>query len=252
MRHVWMIMITVSMVIICLGGKQEIRYKIPVMYVLFGHCPKYLMVNVELASRYNDVVVLTDTPVAEGWKNLKEKSQGNNATATAPNSEGNEVKFVQMDSNLTKSAQEFAKHYVHLSKDNSGGRKLHELQNFQRWFILKEYMSSQNIPHAFFGDGDTAVFADMAAAYKQRSECDASIITPGVGNNYSWVSTGVATLWSLRGIEDFCVFTLAVYSSGRYVDTLRVKQRQVSRSMQDFRGPVLYTMAVSYNGCGFI
>ena len=204
--------------------KQVIGDYIPVVYVLFGHTPKYLIVNIELASRNNPVVVLTDTPVDAAWKNGLEDKE------SKYDYDNQKVEFSIMDGNLTASATEFAKHYVHLSKDNSVGRKTHELQNFQRWFILKDYMETHNIPHAFFGDGDTAVFSNMASAYQQRSECDASIITPGVGNNYSWVSTGVATLWSRFAIADFCAFTQDVYRSKtpNFVDSLRIKQRQGS------------------------
>ena len=122
------------------GAPAAILSAVPVVYVLFGHIPEYLMINIELASRNNPVVVLIDinpsTLTSEGVSVDTIISQWSGAESK----DFKGVQFVRMGEELMKSAREFAKVYVHLCKDTSAGRQKHELQNYQRWFVFKEYV----------------------------------------------------------------------------------------------------------------
>ena len=40
---------------------------------------------------------------------------------------------------------EFSRIYLHLSKDMTIGRRVHELQCIQRWFILRDYMKASKL-----------------------------------------------------------------------------------------------------------
>jgi len=126
-------------------------------------------------------------------------------------------------------AKDFEKVYLHLSRDHSAGRRLHELHCFQRWFILRDYMrahSPAGEAGTFFGDGDTALFANVTLAWKgsaQRRSCDATTATPGTALAFNWVSTGCSSLWTLLAIESFCAFLLETYQESKYTQTLRTK-----------------------------
>ena len=77
----------------------------------------------------------------------------------------------------------------------------------------------------YFGDGDTALFADATKAWfnTRRRDCDAVLATPGTANTYYWVSTGCSSFWTLRAIESFCDFVMQVYANPKYHKFLRMK-----------------------------
>ena len=187
---------------------NPIPANVPVVFVLFGALPDYFLLNVELASRLNPVVVITDQR-AEKDEWAADGDDGGSSSSNKP------VKFVAM-SPLMKPASAFAKHYQHLCPDNSARRGQHELQNFQRWFLLCAYMQQHEVTHAFFGDGDTSVYADITRVWQHqgRRQCDVSLITPGTAKELNWVSTGCSSLWTRAAIESFTLFALDVYSSG--------------------------------------
>ena len=71
---------------------------IPVIYVCFGQIPNYLLLNIELAARKNQVIVLGNLNAFEKHQN---KSHVN-------------VLFENL-ANFDKEAQDFASVYVHLA-----------------------------------------------------------------------------------------------------------------------------------------
>jgi hypothetical protein len=86
---------------------------LPVVYVVFGEIPMYLRMNIELAARHNDVLVIAD-------------SHGNSFN---PNSR-RRIAYANMDKYMS-SARKFEPHYRHMSRDGSAGRKRHELRCIQ-------------------------------------------------------------------------------------------------------------------------
>lgn len=188
-------------------ANAEPNSKIPVVYVIFGQIPDYLLINIELASRNNPVVIL-----CEKCSNI----YGFNNSIV---SFGDVTKYLS-------SANVFDPLYVHMSRDHSKKRSLHEKRCIQRWFILKDYLASKSIPMAYFGDGDTAVFADITQVQSYRKSCDAVINVEAQGHNFHWVAAGESSVWSLAALEDFCDFAIAMY--GKYLTTLKIKGGQGS------------------------
>lgn len=90
-----------------------------------GFLDMFLQINVELALRHNPAIVLTDSiPL--------------NATESR-------AKFVNIN-DFKNGAKSFGILYKHMAKDKSEKRFKYELQCFQRWYILRDYMTANKIP----------------------------------------------------------------------------------------------------------
>ena len=188
---------------------------VPVVYVVFGEIPLYLKINIELAARNNPVVVLTDGSIVGTGT----------ATATASPPQNRQPITIEHLGPYANTGNEFAKHYIHHSPDNSPGRKTHELHCFQRWFILSEYMDAKRLEHAFFGDGDSAVFQNMTEAYLKRQQCAAVINVETQGSNVHWVGAGESSLWTRAAISEFARFTVSVYTTKRDILLIKAHRR---------------------------
>eukprot|EP01036_Dinobryon_divergens_P026175 gene26175-34793_t len=132
-------------------------------------------------------------------------------------------------------ANKFSSVYKHLSRDKSPKRRLHELRCIQRWFILKEYMSSRNIPVAFFSDGDSAVFGNITDAYHYSSlrNCSTVLNIEPQPHRFHWVAAGEASLWTMDSISDFCGFTFDAYSNLKTFQSLKMKFDRTMSSVVD-------------------
>jgi hypothetical protein len=171
----------------------------PVVYVVFGEIPTFVKLNVEVAVRHNNVVIISDS--------VKEKIVKKNV-----NNGSYDVIYENLNL-YVDSANQFAPHYIHLSKDQSPRRKTHERQCIQRWFVLMEYMKANLVPVTFFGDGDSTVFDNMEKAFQLRSHCAACINIEKQGHDYHWVGAGEASLWTIDAIKEFCQFAMTIYLS---------------------------------------
>lgn len=171
----------------------------PVIYVVYGDIPLYLRINIELASRRNPVVVISNS-----------LPPSVNASSTY------NVMYESM-SLYSASADKFAPHYIHLARDQSPGRQKHELHCIQRWFILRDYMTIKGISHALFGDGDASIFVNVKDAFMLRPGCNATINIEMQYHNVHWVGAGESSLWTTAAITDFCAFAMEVYQTKRHV-----------------------------------
>ena len=181
---------------------------IPVVYVSFGEFPLYLRLNIELAARNNDVIVLSDVENVEHfhWASNSISGISNNASASSTQPT---IVFESLML-FTTSAKRFAPLYRHLSKDHSENRIKHELRCFQRWFILQDYMQRRNLSHAYFSDGDSSVFTSVSHVVKTtRANCSAVINIEAQFHDLHWVGAGEASVWTLPAIVDFCAFMQA-------------------------------------------
>ena len=122
---------------------------IPVVFVCYGELPLYLRLNIELAARYNDVIIISDVSGIErfDWSSnsFLVASQTSNQSLLNPptslkTSAGHRIVFEPLSS-FANSANQFAPLYKHLSRDTKQSRVKHELRCFQRWFILKVSVS---------------------------------------------------------------------------------------------------------------
>ena len=152
---------------------------VPVVYVSFGEFPLYLRLNIELAARHNDVIVLSDVENVEHF-NWASNGIGisNNVSSSSQSTLTTGPPTILFESLIpfTSSAKRFAPLYRHLSKDHSDNRVKHELRCFQRWFILQDYMQRRNLSRAYFSDGDSSVFTNVSEVVKTtRANCSAII-----------------------------------------------------------------------------
>lgn len=198
---------------------------LPVIYVIYGKIPHYLLINIELASRNNNVIVISN---GEGNHELPSANNATTATTISNNSSSSsrqsdpKYRVTYVDIRLyTDSANEYSKHYTHLSPDHSDGRRKHELRCFQRWFVLKEFMMKNNISRSFFGDGDSSVFMNIKSAIRHREHCSAIINIDAQQHDLYWCAAGEASVWTIAAIVDFCSFTLEMYQTKDNI--LRIK-----------------------------
>jgi hypothetical protein len=232
-------------------SKSKIPKDVPVVFVIFGDMPDYFLVNVELASRLNPVIIITDkfTSKADSWisdseyyhddSNTSRSNKGNDTqkqTSFKTHKQRNKpVTYIGLDSlSINLKSNIFAKSYQHYCSDTSPHRIQHEIQNFQRWYVLYEYMMKYNKTHIFFGDGDTSVYADMTKVWENnRNHCDASIIIPGTARDLNWVGTGCSSLWTLSALESFVEFMTHIYTDISYKRTLQIKAKNAGGCVVD-------------------
>jgi hypothetical protein len=194
---------------------------IPVVFVSYGELPLYLKLNMELAARYNDVVVISDV---EGIERFNWASNGIDAVSSSSSSSTSgsptRITFEPLAPFLD-SAQRFAPLYHHMSRDQREQRVKHELRCIQRWFVLQDYMQRRNVSRAFFGDGDSTVFTSVTdVVTRTRADCAAVINIEAQFHPLHWVGAGEASVWTLPAIRDFCRFTSDTYRN--HVATLQV------------------------------
>ena len=189
-----------------LTAANSVDRSIPVVYVSFGELPLYLRLNIELAARKNDVIVLSDVENVERFHWPSNGISSNNASSSSSRQQPHNILFESLIP-FTNSAKRFAPLYRHLSKDHSDNRIKHELRCFQRWFILQDYMQRRNISRAYFSDGDSSVFTNVTDVVKNtRANCSAVINIEAQFHDLHWVGAGEASVWTLPAIVDFCAF----------------------------------------------
>ncbi len=172
-------------------------YQFPVVYILYGEIPSFLRVNIELASRRNPVILISDG--VDPWINTTIGSR-------------RKVVFEPLK-DYYDSAARFAPNYKHLMPRSHGAvRRTFELKCIQRWFILHEYMRKRGVERVLFSDGDSAVFANVENAWALRSkDCDAVINIETQAHTYHWVGAGESSLWTVASLADLCAFIDVVY-----------------------------------------
>ena len=191
----------------------ETKNFLPVVYVIYGQLPAYLLLNIELASRHNDVVVISSEKVPHSLRqnpNLATSTVANRLIGTPDDTYT--VYYEDLKS-YSRLADKFSSMYVHLSKDGTHGRIKHELRCFQRWFILQDFMMQNQISQTFFGDGDSSVFMNIKKAMKYREHCSAVLSIDAQTNNLYWCAAGEASVWTFPAITDFTSFILKMYST---------------------------------------
>jgi len=126
----------------------------PVVFVVFGSLPIYLELNVELASRKNSVVVLTDSVSNRNVTSVPLYSSSTSLSLSYLYFSS----FSSVSSNITpkdnyivyepiqlylNESKRFEASYRHLCKDRTALRKLHEMRCIQRYppNCLKFYLS---------------------------------------------------------------------------------------------------------------
>jgi hypothetical protein len=164
--------------------------------------PPFMYLTIELASRKNHVVIISDVS-----ESISKKSQWEN------------VSYIPIKAHFSE-AEEFSKIYVHMALDKSESRKAYELVCLQRWFVLKSFMTKYSVEQVFYGDSDTVVFLNMKEVYAARKHCDAVISVEVQKSSIIRGVSGHASMWTLQAITDFSRFLTDLYAN--HMDILSV------------------------------
>jgi len=78
---------------------------------------------------------------------------------------------------------------------------------FQRWFILYEYMKTENIDKCFYLDSDIMFYGNAEEEAEKFKQFDLTLIHKSVGNS-SYIT--------YNGLKDFCKFTYELYKNRGY------------------------------------
>ena len=125
--------------------------------------------------------------------------------------ENTSVKFVDLQQ-YSIEANNFSTIYKHYSEDHSPERLNYELKCFQRWFILKEYMTAHNIEGMFYSDSDSVIVRNVTQVCAiERGQCSVIVNIENQAHNFHWVGAGESSYWTLLAVQEFCNFMTATY-----------------------------------------
>lgn len=129
---------------------------IPVVYIMFGTIPDYLLYTVEMTSTNNPVILLTDS-ITTIWTSLSPSQSITKAAFYVP--------MHQYISDLPA----FEKIYkpIRLTSDN-GQRQHYELRCIERWLVLHSFSVKNNISKLFYGDNDNVLFGNVSSTVERR------------------------------------------------------------------------------------
>ena len=182
------------------NSKFHADENVPVVYIHWEEkIPLYLRINIELASRRNNVIVL--------WNSNNITLSRNEKTKT--NYHGN-ISYLDIR-NSEYEANRFASSLYKVLNNYSGSRRAFELRCIQRWFILRDIMISKQLNYTLYADSDSSIFTNALESFKARSHCDAVINVDFQQDKYYWGGAGEASLWSMQSISDFCSFIENMY-----------------------------------------
>lgn len=161
---------------------------IPVVVISksFKPCPELELVVNQAASMGNDVVLLGD--------------EGNQQYA---------LDYHLFMSNHYEGVEEFESLYQHLSTNPENI----EMFCFSRWFILRNFLRSLNLPGALYIDNDILLFANANDEFEKRKHLYCML---------SGRTSGHSSYWSLEGIEAFCDYLMEIYSDKTSYDYTRL------------------------------
>lgn len=129
----------------------------------------------------------------------------------------NQIKHINMF-NYFNRARDFAKVYQHYSPNPFN----FELFCFQRWFILNEFMLSNNIKKAFYMDSDVMLYTSILEEEKNFAQfdfaepCAMGSEKPTTGNHIF--------INNLEKLNDFCNFIWSTYTEEYY---LKLREHRV-------------------------
>ena len=134
------------------------------------------------------------------------------------------------------SSLEFKKLYKHYCLDQSQRRMKMEMQNFFKYFILREYMESNHLNMIFYSSSDSSVLMNITTLYQHTSltRCDAIVNIPlnSMSRRY-WNAGSEASYWSLSALTDFTEFLKDMYTNTTTTTMLSQKARHSMSCISD-------------------
>jgi len=116
-------------------------------------------------------------------------------------------------------AAEFEKHYKHI---NINPYKF-ALFTFQRWFVLKDFIFSNNIKESLYLDSDVMIYCDVQEEYRKLKEFDFTISKWSLNSDHS--STHCLFLNNTEMLDKFCNFLMQFYKQKNIIVTTKHKNK---------------------------
>lgn len=126
-----------------------------------------------------------------------------------------ESKYAQhvMNSDYFESAKAFEDIYQHMSSNLYN----YELFCFQRWFIIKDFVTKNNIDNFLCIDSDFLLFCDVSEVFSQYLSYDFTICQG---------HTPCATMFNKDSITRFCSFLMELYTNEDYLEQLKKRYQE--------------------------
>ena len=152
-----------------------IVFMIPVILIHKGY-QDYLGCAINQALKNNQVRLIGDTTPPISHKNFK---------------------FENLNDYCLE-CDEFRSIYEHLNTTPVE----YEIFCYQRWFVLKNYMLSNNLDKIFYIDSDVLLFADMTTEWKKFNQYEMTLLHR---------TAAISSFITLKGVTDFCNFLMSTY-----------------------------------------
>lgn len=154
--------------------------EVPVV-IVHMNAAAYLKPVLATARKFNSRVILIGNPRAEGANGLCE--------------------FVRFEP-YAREAAYFQTIYRHLNSNPHG----FELFCFQRWFVLRDFLDSQNIDRCFAMDSDVLLYANAGSEFARlfESDCQFTLLNR---------TSGGSSFFSREGLVQFCRFVRETYEN---------------------------------------
>lgn len=121
--------------------------------------------------------------------------------------------------------EEFKQIYVHL---NTTPYK-YELFCYFRWFILRNFMESNNIDKVFYIDSDVLLFSDITKEWAKYNQFDMTLLHR---------TAPISSYMTLKGLNNFCNMLVSVYNNKDGYDFKKIESHYLVRRHHNLPGGV--------------
>jgi len=194
--------------------------EIPIIFVHIGYSPE-LEYSLWQALQYNKNIILI--------------SDDEN------NKHGLNVQYYDI-AQFKNEADQFAKEYVHLSRQNNAPEYI-QLARFARWFVIKAFMEQYNIPVCFHCDSDVMIYTNIADNVKEFEPFDLALVAdkafcPDIKESskikFAPRFSDCTVLIRKELLDDYCKFLHKFYTDKNNIDELLLLRH--SRSLPKLVG----------------
>ena len=176
---------------------------IPVILIHSGN-PEYLQYSIKKALERNEVILIGDTD---------------------PNITDARFSFHKISDYINDDYNNFTSHYKHLSTCPFD----FELFCFLRWFLLKEFMTRNNIEVSFYIDSDVMLYVNTDSEYHKFKQYDFTLLHR---------TAAVSSFINKVGIENFCNFIIKTYENKESYNFEKIESHFLVRQRHGLGGGV--------------
>lgn len=132
----------------------------------------------------------------------------------------NNINIIDINQYNNSYIDNFKNIYFHLSPNSYD----YELFCFLRWFYLYEHMKRKNLNYVLYMDSDYLLFDNFNDYIKENPINYAAFSIPKQDfSEYYWTASGHISIWSQKGLQDFCDFIIKAYTEDKYIKLLKEK-----------------------------